>query len=122
MRNIEKEADKFFKELGLEEELAKLSEVFSDNFMIQGEETEDLKEILHRAPDSLLDLIWEKIGNKEAAEEDKSCRQRKEEILYKDIPEYLESRLIFIEPLKFKLLIRLMNNYPVEMMEAAYDH
>ncbi len=123
MRNIEKEADKFFKELGLEEELAKLSEAFSDNFMIQGEETEDLKEILHRAPDSLLDLIWEKIGNKEAAEEDKSCRQRKEEILYKDIPEYLESRLIFMEPLKFKLLIRLMNNYPVEMMEAAsiYD-
>ncbi len=123
MRNIEKEADKFFKELGLEEEIAKLSEAFSDNFMVRGEETEHLKEVLHRAPDSLLDLIWEKIGNEEVTEEDKSCRERKEEILYQDIPGYLESRLIFIEPLKLGLLIRLMNNYPVEMAEAAsaYD-
>lgn len=123
MRNIEKEADKFFKELGLEEEIAKLSEAFSDNFMIQGEETEDLKEILHRAPDSLLDLIWEKIENEEAAGEDKFSRQRKEEILYEDIPGYLESKLIFIEPLKLRLLIQLMNNYPVEMADAAsaYD-
>lgn len=63
-RDIAKEASKFFKEMGLEDEMAKLTEVFVDNFMIRGEETEDLKEALHRAPDSLLDTIWGKISGK----------------------------------------------------------
>lgn len=56
-RNLAKEADKFFKEMGLEEEIQKLTDLFADNLMIRGEETEDLKEALRRAPDSLIDII-----------------------------------------------------------------
>lgn len=43
-RNPAKEIDKFFKEMGLEEEIKKISDLFTDNFMIKGEETEDLME------------------------------------------------------------------------------
>ncbi len=54
--NIGQEAEQLFKELGMEDTTSKLSDMLIDNFMIQGEETEDLKEALHRAPDGLVDL------------------------------------------------------------------
>ncbi len=116
-RNIVKETEEFFEKLGLNDELEKLSGLFTDNFMISGEETEDLKEALHRAPDSLLDLIWEKITD--AEEESEADRQQKEKILYEEIPKYLESRLILMDSLKLQLLIRVMNNHPIELVETT---
>ena len=116
-RDIAKEASKFFKEMGLEDEMAKLTEVFVDNFMIRGEETEDLKEALHRAPDSLLDMIWGKIAGKEP--EEGISRQQKEDSLYEDIPGYFASRFELLDIRKIKLLVRIMNNYPANDLETA---
>lgn len=48
----------FFNALGMdEEEFKKLTEVFTFNFMIEGEKTTDLNEMLSRAPEFLLDVI-----------------------------------------------------------------
>ena len=83
--------DALIKKAGLEEEFKKLSEMFSDSFLIKGEETEELKEALHRAPDGL----------------------------YKDIPWYLEDRLAAMDITRLDLLVRIMNYEPVGKMEAA---
>lgn len=115
-RNIAEEADRFFKEMGLEEEMAKLTEVFTDNFMVKGDETEDLKEVLHRASDSLLDMIWENITG-EGPDEGIS-RQQKEESLYEDIPGYFESRFELLDIRKIRLLIRVMNYDSIDIMES----
>lgn len=116
-RNLAKEADKFFKEMGLEEEIQKLTDLFADNLMIRGEETEDLKEALRRAPDSLIDIIWEKITDKESADE--MSRQQKEEILYEDIPGYFESRFELLDVAKINLLLRIMNYDQLSAVEVA---
>lgn len=116
-RGIEKEAEQFFQEMGLEEEIAKMSELFTENFMIQGEETEELREALHRAPDSLLDMIWEKIGPEgDAAAVD---REQKEEQLYEDIPGYLASRMEVMDIEKLKLLLRVMGNNSLSYEELV---
>lgn len=116
-QDIAEKADNFFKELGLEDEFAKLTEMFADNFMINGEETEDLKEALHRAPDFLLDMIWKKIAGKKP--EEGTSRQQKEEGLYEDIPGYFASRFELLDIRKVKLLVRVMNNYPTDLIEAT---
>lgn len=116
-RNLAKEADNFFKEMGLEKEIQKLTDVFADNLMIRGEETEDLKEALRRAPDSLIDIIWENISDKESVGE--MSRQQKEEILYEDIPGYFESRFELLDVAKINLLLRIMNYDQFSAVEAA---
>jgi hypothetical protein len=60
-----KESEEFFKQLGSGEELSKLAQIFTENFMITGEETQDLQEVLQRASDSLIDMIWENIEEAE---------------------------------------------------------
>ncbi len=93
----------FFNKLGLDDEMDKLAKVFAENFMIAGEITEDLQEVLHRAPDSLINMIWERI--KEEPSENVE-RKDKEQILFCDIPKYLETQLIYIEPHRLKLLLQ----------------
>lgn len=102
--------------MGLEE-IQKLTDLFADNFMIRGEETEDLKEALRRAPDSLIDIMWEKITDKESAGE--VGRQQKEESLYEDIPGYFESRFELLDVAKINLLLRIMNCDLLSAVEAA---
>lgn len=106
----------FFKSLGLENEMDKLAEIFSENFMIKGKITEDLQEVLHRAPDSLLDKIW---GNIEDESVEDVLRVEKERILLSDIPEYLKSQLMYMEPHKLKLMIRVMNQHPIEILQTT---
>lgn len=103
--------------MGLEEEIQKLTDVFVDNLMIRGEETEDLKEALRRAPDSLIDIIWEKTADKES--EGETSRQQKEEILYEDIPGYFESRFELLDVAKINLLLRIMNYDQLSAVEVA---
>lgn len=112
MKNI----DSFFNSLGLGDEMDKLAEIFSENFMIKGEITEDLQEVLHRAPDSLLDMIWRNIDDESL---EGVSREKKEQILASDIPEYLKSLLIYMEPHKLELLIRVMNQHPIELMDTT---
>ena len=114
-KRIEKEADEFFKMMGLEEEIQRLSEVYASEYMISGEETESLQEALHRAPDALIDVMWRAILDE--TEEKEADRNRREELLYQEIPGYLKEYLVYMDPIKLKLLIRVMNNYPIENME-----
>ena len=54
------EIDKFLDRLGIDDDKWKqMASMYTENFMIQGEETTSLEQILNRAPDSLLDLILE---------------------------------------------------------------
>lgn len=115
-QDFSNEMKRFFIEMGLEEEIDKLTDMFADNFMIKGERTEELKEALHMAPDSLLDIIWKKITGEEPDKE--LSRQKKEEGLYEDIPGYFESRFELLDAGKISLLIRVMNDEPVDMMES----
>ena len=108
--------DALFRELGLSEEMSKLAGIFSDNFMIAGEVTEDLEEALHRAPDSLIDMIYEKIEGESAEPIE---RKEKELVLISDIPGSLESQLIFMEPHTLTLLMRVMKQHPIEIMETT---
>lgn len=52
--NNGEDGDGCIKEMGLEEGIQKLTDLFVDNLMIRGEETEDLKVALHRAPDKYI--------------------------------------------------------------------
>lgn len=109
--------EQFFKEMGLEDEVKRLAEIFSQNFMISGEITEDLKETLQRAPDSLIDMIWEKTEDEKVIGE--VDREEKERTLFQHILEDLEDELLYMDPKKLELLLRVMNQYPIKPMETT---
>lgn len=115
-KDIQKEVERFFKEKGLEEEVKKLTDLFTDRYTIRGEVTEDLREALHRAPDQLIDMIWRSVKDKEPDEG--LNRQQKEEGLYEDIPGYFESRFDMLEIGQLHLLLRIMNYEPIDTVEA----
>ncbi len=115
-QDLATEANTYFEQLGLNDVVEELSEKFSQAYMIPGEETYNLKEALQRASDFLLDKIYEKIHGSKP--EDLITRQQKEEILYKDIPGFFESRFFLLDIEKIKLLLRIMNNHPIDMMET----
>lgn len=117
-QDIGAKMDAFIKEAGLEEEFKKLAAMFNDNLVIKGEETEELKEALHRAPDGLIDLIWIKTTGGEPDRE--MSRQQKEESLYEDILGYFESRFWLMDLSKINLLIQVAAYKPIGGMEAAF--
>ena len=116
-KDIENKSERFIEQMDLEEEMENLSKLFIDNFMIKGEITEALQEILKKAPDSLIDLIWENTMPQETTVS--ADREQKEEILYENILDYFKERFLYIEPDELKLLIRIMNNQPISMMETT---
>lgn len=116
-KNLAEAADQFFKERGLEEELKQLMNLFTERYTIDGEETEDLREALRRAPDHLIDMIWGSVtGEKPDAE---LSRQQKEERLYTDIPGYFESRFDLLEIGQINLLTQIMCYEPIDTMKAV---
>lgn len=119
-RNIEQEATDFFKDMGLEDELEKMSDLFVENFMLQGEVTEDLKEILHRAPDSLVDMIGEHLLEDNFVI--KAERIEKEELLLEYIPNSLNEQLIYMDPQSLQLLVRVAGQDPLKYAEMADIH
>lgn len=92
-------------------------ERFTNNFMISGEVTEELKEALQRAPQELLDMIWDKIVGEKSSEE--VDRARKEEMLYQAIPEDLQKNIVYLDPDKLKLLIRVACGISFDIMYTA---
>lgn len=79
----------FFNALGMdEEEFKKLTEVFTFNFMIEGEKTTDLNEMLSRAPESLLDVILTSFQNE----------------------------FLYLDKLDIETMLRTMNGYPLSQM------
>ena len=116
-KNTTNTMEQFFKEMGLEDEVKRLAEIFSQNFMISGEITEDLKETLQRAPDSLIDMICEKTEDEKVIGE--VDREEKERTLFQHILEDLEDELLYMDPKKLELLLRVMNQYPIKPMETT---
>ncbi|NBJ92717.1 hypothetical protein D5281_08940 [bacterium 1xD42-62] len=116
-QDISTKMNALLKEMGLEEEFKKITSLFSDLFTIKGEETEELKEALHRAPDDLINLIWEKIEDEASYEE--ISRQQKEESIYEDIPEYFKLRFELMDIARLQLLIQIASYEPVGGMDTA---
>ena len=116
MRPRMEDIETLINNLGLKDEMDKLAKIFKENFMIEGEVTENLEEALHRSPDSLIDMIFEKT---EEMSLESVGRKEKEHILLSDIPKNLESQMIFMNLNKLKVLIRVMNQYPIEPMETT---
>lgn len=112
-----KKMDDMVKELGMEEEMDRLVDSFTDNFMVSGEVTEDLQETLRRSPDALLDMIWDCIVRKEPAEEVE--RDRKEEELYQAIQDDLKENIIYLEPKRIKLFVKVAYGMPIDLKHTA---
>lgn len=110
-----KEIDFFLKNLGMEDVIDQLGATVTNNFMIKGEVTENLEEVLQRAPDSLIDLI---LNEMEGMTED-TGRKEKESILLSGIPEYFKTQMISMDLIKLKLLLKVMSYQQLEPMELA---
>ena len=107
------EMNDFLNALGMdEEEFNKLAEVFTSNFMIEGETTTDLNEMLSRAPESLLDVIletWE--------EEAPKLRAEKEKYVQELILTSFQNEFIYLDKFDMETMLRTMNGYPLSQMQ-----
>lgn len=112
MKDIEK-LKKTLDDICLTEEFQELTKIFSDNFFIKGEETEDLAEALRRAPESLVDMIGEELGIECFEDQD---REEKEENLYQAIQDDLDENFIFMSEFEMITFVKAMNGH--ELSEA----
>lgn len=108
------EIDRFFEENGLTDFVEQLALDMVENFMIPGEVTLELPEILMRALDSLLDMIIETWT--EEAEPD--SREEKEELVEKLITESFWNEIVFLDVKDMELLIKTMNNHLLSNMDC----
>lgn len=107
------EMNDFLNALGMdEEEFKKLAEVFISNFMIEGEVTTDLDEMLSRAPESLLDVIlktWE--------EKAPDLREEKEKYVRDVILTSFQKEFLYLDKFDMEIMLRTMNGYPLSEMQ-----
>ena len=112
----------------IEKELEQAKQKFKKQFMIQGEETQDLKEALRRAPEELITLIWKKtVESRQKEESDdggtrgaaEKSRMEKEEILYQEIQESLRSELTYLKMDDIELLLEVRSGRPIELIDAV---
>ena len=96
------------------EEFKELTKMFSDNFFIQGEETEDLAEALQRAPESLVDMIGDEL---EIEGFEDQTRQEKEETLYQAIQDDFDEEFMFMSESEMVAFVKTMNGYELSDME-----
>lgn len=115
MRYDEEKINRYFQEMGMDEYIERAAEKYSEKYMISGEITDDLGEMLKRASDSLIDIIWDNI---EGPDKLKADREKKEQILLQDIPSSLQEELIYLEPERVMLLAQIANQYPIEMIDT----
>ncbi|OUO79647.1 hypothetical protein B5F53_06750 [Blautia sp. An249] len=118
MRKSEiKEMDEFLNRLDIDNDmLSQMASDYTENFMIQGEETKDLKELLKRAPEALLDRIIENWTE----ETDMSVsRNKKEKCVYDLILESIRKEFIFLDKEDIEILLRTMNGHPLSMIQMA---
>lgn len=118
MRKSEmKEMNKFFNSLGIDDDmLSRMASSYTENFMIQGEETTNLEEMLNRAPESLLDLILE---NWEGEIDASVSRDNKEQVVYDLIVESFRKEFIFLDKEDIDVMLRTMNGHPLSSMQMA---
>lgn len=106
-----------FELLFQEEALNEAEKVYSDTMMIPGKEEAGLREVLHRAPEKLLDIIYENTkGQKPGADMD---RGQKEEVLYREIPILCQENVFYLEPQEFILLLQIADRREIKTMAVA---
>ena len=88
---------------------------FSSEQMILGSVTTKLKEVLHRASDTLLDIIWEDA----ATGQEQMDRAQKEEILYQKIPKIMEEELIYEKMDDIEILNKVAAGQSLDLSEAV---
>lgn len=111
------EINEFFNSLGIDNEmLSQMASSYTENFMIQGEETTKLEEILKRAPESLLDWILE--NWQEEVDAEVSC-ENKERTVYDVITESFQKELIFLDKEDGEVMLRAMNGHPLSAVQMA---
>lgn len=108
------ELRKVIDEISLTEEFKELAKIFSNNFFIQGEETEDLAEALQRAPESLVDMIGEELWIEDFEDQ---ARKEKEETLYQAIQDDLDENFIFMTEFELITFVKAMNGHELSEEE-----
>lgn len=108
------EIDRFFEENGLTDFVNQMAQSMVDNFMISGEITLELPEILMRASDSLLDMIIETWTD----EAEFTNRREKEDFVEELITKSFQSEIIFLDVKDIEILIKTMNNLPLSNMDC----
>ena len=118
MRKSEmKEIREFIDSLGIDEDIwSQMANNYTENFMIQGEETTSLEQILNRAPESLLDLILENWAEETDSE---VSRDDKERYVYDLIIRSFEKEFIFLEKEDLEVLAKSASGHPLSGMQLA---
>lgn len=92
-----------------------MAQSMADNFMIPGETTLELPEILMKAPDSLLDMIIETWTD----EAEFTSRKEKEDFAEELITKSFQSEIIFLDVKDIELLVKTMNNRPLSHVDCG---
>lgn len=118
MRKAEmNEINEFLDSLGIDEDIwNQMANSYTENFMIQGEETTSLEQILNRAPESLLDLILE---NWEEETDASASRGEKERQVYDLILRSFEEEFVFLDKEDVEVMSKSANGYPLSAMQLA---
>lgn len=111
------EIHEFVDGLGIDEGLwNQMANRYIENFMIQGEETTSLEQILNRAPEFLLDLILE---NWEEETDASISRDRKERCVYDLIIRTFEQEFLFLDKEDLEVMAKSANGHPLSGMQMA---
>ncbi len=92
-----------------------MAQSMADNFMIPGETTLELPEILMKAQDSLLDMIIETWTD----EAEFTSWKEKEDFAEELITKSFQSEIIFLDVKDIELLVKTMNNRPLSHVDCG---
>ena len=111
------EINKFLGSLGIDEDIwNQMANSYTENFMIQGEETTRLEQILNRAPETLLDLILKNWAEEIDAD---VSREEKERCVYELIIRSFEKEFVFLDKEDLEVMAKSANGHPLSGMQLA---
>lgn len=111
------EMNQFLDSLDIDKDIwNQMANSYTENFMIQGEETTSLEQILNRAPESLLDLILE---NWEEETDSDVSRNEKERCVYDLILRSFEEEFIFLDKEDLEVMSKSAGGRPLSGMQLA---
>lgn len=111
------EVNQFLDSLGIDEDIwNQMANSYTENFMIQGEETTSLEQILSRAPECLLDLILENWSEEIASD---VSRDQKERCVYDLVIRSFEKEFVFLDKEDMEVMAKSANGYPLSGMQLA---
>lgn len=111
------EINKFLGSLGIDEDIwNQMANSYTENFMIQGEETTRLEQILNRAPETLLDLILKNWTEETDAD---VSREEKERCVYELVIRSFEKEFVFLDKEDLEVMAKSANGHPLSGMQLA---